>query len=86
MKKYTSFDSLKRDWYTTKELFEMLEERGYAHSNQAIIRWENAGLIPKARRVEFMGKEWRVYDKDGVDFKEIIDALERQPKRIRYTI
>lgn len=82
MKTYTSIDKLRRDWYTTKELFKVLDDRNYPHNNQALMRWEAKGIIPLAKRVQIMGREWRVYAKDNSDFVAILESLDKAPKKI----
>jgi hypothetical protein len=80
---YKNFKLLKQDWFTTEELYIVLKRNGFASNLKALMRWEQKGVIPKPTTVRCAEKNWRVYNKDGSDFKIIIDSLNRYVVKVK---
>ena len=82
MNTYHTVRELKAEWNTTQELCELLKKEGYPCNLDSLRRWEKAKIIPSPKRVILRKLEWRIYNKDGTDFKEILDCLGKQSRRV----
>jgi len=81
MKEYKTLKELKEDYYTLSDLYRFLLLEGYSGNKKTVQRWEKFKIISVAKRVPLKSYLYRVYSKDGSDFKTILKSLKKRTKK-----
>lgn len=82
MEEYKRLQDLKKDWFTTNDLFIFLQKNGFSVDPHKLRRWEKLGVIPTPKRSTLKNREWRIYSKDGKDFEKILNALKNRTRLV----